>query len=146
MTATEKKWFRVAPCNSIPVREGRAVEIASRQMAIFNLGERFVAVENRCPHRGGPLADGIVSGNAIVCPLHAWKFDLLSGSSVNHQESEACLKAFPVRIEAGIVSVELPLGADEEEGAPLICDSPDRPLRWVARKPLTPATPLEPRQ
>ena len=92
MSSTGKKWFRVVPCNSIPVREGRTVEIASRQVAIFNLGDRFVAVENRCPHRGGPLADGIISGGAIVCPLHAWKFDLQTGKSVNHARIGCMLK------------------------------------------------------
>ena len=58
MTCTGKRWFRIVPCESIPAREGRLVEIAQRQIAIFNLGDSFLAVENRCPHRGGPLSDG----------------------------------------------------------------------------------------
>ena len=48
--------------DDIPLREGRAVKVGGREIAIFNLGDRFLAVENRCPHKGGPLADGIVSG------------------------------------------------------------------------------------
>ncbi|MBS1841454.1 MAG: nitrite reductase small subunit NirD [Acidobacteria bacterium] len=145
MSSAGKQWLRVAPCDSIPVREGRVVEIASRQVAIFNLGERFVAVENRCPHRGGPLADGIISGDTIVCPIHAWKFNVQTGVSVNHAESGVCLKSFPVQIEAGVISIEVPLNSNVEESFP-VCPGPDRPLRWVARKPLLPAVPLEPRQ
>jgi nitrite reductase (NADH) small subunit len=139
MTSAETKWFRVAECGSIPAREGRAVEIASKQVAIFNLGKEFVAVENRCPHKSGPLADGILSGRTIVCPLHAWKFDLATGMPVNHQESGACLKSFPTRIENGVICVEVPIGEEMETEIPQACESTDRPLRWVARKPILPS-------
>jgi nitrite reductase (NADH) small subunit len=133
MTQTEKPWFRITACENIPVREGKVTEIAGRQIAIFNLGDRFLAVENRCPHRGGPLADGIVSGNSVVCPLHAWKYDLLSGAVENHPESQACLATFPIRVEAGIISIELPSVAYEQISA-ASCDRADRPVRWAQRK------------
>jgi phenylpropionate dioxygenase-like ring-hydroxylating dioxygenase large terminal subunit len=71
--AEPKRWTRIALSRDIPLREGRAVKVGDREIAIFNLGDRFLAVDNRCPHKGGPLADGIVSGAAVVCPLHAWK-------------------------------------------------------------------------
>ncbi|HXY00023.1 MAG TPA: nitrite reductase small subunit NirD [Candidatus Limnocylindrales bacterium] len=138
MSATGKRWFQVTHCENIPVREGRRVEIASRQIAIFNLGDRFLAVENPCPHRGGPLADGIVSGTTVVCPLHAWKFDLIQGNAVNHPESSQCLVTFPVCVEQGIVSIEIPVAAETEEPSPSVCEHRDRPLRWVQRKPLSP--------
>jgi nitrite reductase (NADH) small subunit len=133
MTQIEKRWVRVTACENIPVREGKVAEIAGHQVAIFNLGDRFLAVENRCPHRGGPLADGIVSGNAVVCPLHAWKFDLTTGNVANHSESEACVATFPARVEAGIISVELPLLVDKQS-LQVSCDRTDRPVRWVQRK------------
>src|SRR5215813_5773210 len=144
MSNDAARWFRIATCNAFPLREGRVVEIASRQLAIFNLGDRLVAVENRCPHKSGPLADGIVFSTTVVCPLHAWKFDLIAGDSVNHAESGACLKLFPVRIEDGIVAVNLPVEEEEENESPAR-EVPDRPLRWVARKPLT-AAPLQTEQ
>jgi len=140
MSGSKKRWFRVTACENIPVREGRRVELASRQIAIFNLGDRFLAIENLCPHRGGPLADGIVSGTAIVCPLHAWKFDLAEGNAVNHPESDACLVTFPVRVEEGIISVEIPVVTETGEPSPSACEHRDRPLRWVQRKPLPPYT------
>lgn len=138
MSGVETKWVRIASSDVFPLREGRAVEIASRQLAIFNLGSHFVAVENKCPHKNGPLADGIVSGTAVTCPLHAWKFDLIAGNSVNHPESGACLRLFPVCVEDGIVAVNLPI-TTEEQSEPARHEIPDRPLRWVERKPLTAA-------
>ena len=54
--------------------------IGDGEIAIFNLGDRFVAVDNRCPHQGGPLCDGIVAGDSVVCPLHAWKVNLDTGA------------------------------------------------------------------
>src|SRR5882724_6085384 len=52
------KWIRVTTTENIPLREGRCVQIGDEEIAIFNLGDRFVAVDNACPHRGGPLCDG----------------------------------------------------------------------------------------
>lgn len=142
MNEGSSKWFRVAGVEAIPAREGRAVEVASKQLAIFNLGDRFVAVENKCPHRSGPLADGILAGNTIVCPLHTWKFDLATGNSVNHAESGLCLRLFTVKVDGDVICVQLPQVGEEAGDAVPNCEIPDRPLRWVARKPLTSIMPL----
>jgi nitrite reductase (NADH) small subunit len=104
----EKTWVRITDVRNIPLREGRAVEVAGREIAIFNLGDGFLAVENRCPHKAGPLADGIVSGNVVVCPLHAWKFELETGEGVNAPSAGHCVETFRTRIEDGIVLVEVP--------------------------------------
>lgn len=103
-----KKWVRITQVENIPLREGRSVEIAGRDIAIFNLGGRFLALENKCPHRGGPLADGIVTGGNVVCPLHAWKVDLATGEVINHTDNLPCVKTFPTRVENGVVSLEVP--------------------------------------
>jgi nitrite reductase (NADH) small subunit len=100
-------WVRIAYCRDIPLREGRAVKICNREIAIFNLGERFLAVENRCPHKGGPLADGIVSGATVVCPLHAWRLSLETGKGVNGPSASSCVEAFRTRVEGGVVLLEL---------------------------------------
>ena len=97
-------------CENVPVREGRAVSIAGREIAIFNLGDRFLATDNTCPHRGGPLCDGIVTGTSVVCPLHAWKVDLETGTVVRPAASrDICVGTYPTRIEEGVVSVRMPL-------------------------------------
>ncbi len=100
-------WIRIAHCHDIPLREGRAVKIGNREIAIFNLGDRFLAVDNRCPHKGGPLADGIVSGTTVICPLHAWKLSLETGNGVGGPSASSCVETFRTRVEGGIVLVEL---------------------------------------
>jgi nitrite reductase (NADH) small subunit len=104
-----KKWVRVTRIENIPLREGRAIQIAGHDIAVFNLGDRFMAVENKCPHRGGPLADGIVSGGTVVCPLHAWKVDLENGQVTNRPEENPCVKTFATIICDGEVMLELPV-------------------------------------
>lgn len=88
----EKTWVRITRTENIPLCEGRAVNAGSREIAIFNLGDRFLAIGNRCPHRSGPLADGIVSGDTVVCPLHAWKFSLDTGKGVNSASASSCIE------------------------------------------------------
>jgi nitrite reductase (NADH) small subunit len=110
-------WIRVATTESIPRREGRAVSLGGRELAIFNLGDRFLTVENRCPHQGGPLADGIVSGCAVVCPLHAWRVRLDSGDVERPGAVAACVRTFATRVEGDIVMVQLPEAADTPDGA-----------------------------
>jgi nitrite reductase [NAD(P)H] small subunit len=123
------KWIRVTPCENIPPREGRAVSVAGREIAIFNLGpstpstelgageigagDRFLAVDNQCPHKAGPLADGIVTGMSVVCPLHTWKISLEDGR-VQRPSGSADLgvTAYPARVEAGVVVVGVPEVAD----------------------------------
>jgi nitrite reductase (NADH) small subunit len=101
-----KRWVRITEVENIPLREGRAVQVGGQVLAIFNLGDRFLALENRCPHRGGPLADGIVSAGTVVCPLHAWKVDLATGRVTNQPENPLCVQTFPSRVEGGAVFVE----------------------------------------
>ena len=113
----DQRWIRVTTTASIPVREGRAVSLAGREVALFNLGDRFLAVENRCPHQGGPLSDGIVSGCAVVCPLHAWRVRLDTGEVDRPGGSEACVRTFETRVEGDIVLVQLPALARTPDGA-----------------------------
>lgn len=100
-------WVRVTPCDSIPLREGRSVSLAGREIAIFNLGDRYLATDNKCPHGGGPLCDGIVAGDAVVCPLHAWKVRLDTGT-VERPAKDVCVATYPTRVEDGIVMLGLP--------------------------------------
>ena len=105
----ETRWIRLTDADNVPLREGREVVVGSRSLAVFNLGDRYLAVDNRCPHKQGPLADGIVTGASVVCPLHAWRVNLETGcverpSAGNGQ----CVHAYPTRVEDGVVSVELP--------------------------------------
>ena len=81
--------------------------VGTREIALFNLGDRFLATENRCPHRGGPLCDGIVTGTAVVCPLHAWKINLETGGVDRPAGSDACVRTYPTRVEDGVVLIDV---------------------------------------
>jgi nitrite reductase (NADH) small subunit len=111
----DKRWVRVTQTANIPLREGRSVNVDGWEIAIFNLGDRFLAVEGRCPHKGGPLAEGIVTGSSVVCPLHAWKINLETGVVANQGAGLPCVRTFPTHAESGIVLVEVPLRPSEQE-------------------------------
>lgn len=103
-------WTRITAIENIPSREGRAVRIGDQEIAIFNLNGRFMTIENACPHKGGPLCDGIVAGTSVVCPLHGRHFDLETGMPVRASEP-ACLAVFPTRVADGVVWVDLAAGS-----------------------------------
>ena len=113
----DRHWIRVAPTDQIPVREGRVALIGGREIAIFNLGARWLAVDNRCPHKGGPLADGIVAGHSVVCPLHAWKVDLATGCVERPSDGGACVASYPVELAEGMVLIGLPSEERKHEAA-----------------------------
>ena len=117
MSVSERSWIRVTAIENIPPREGRAVCVGDREIAIFNLGpstelgggNRFLATDNRCPHQGGPLCDGIVSGTSVVCPLHAWKVNLESGGVERPTiGKDHCVATYETRIEDGVVLIAIP--------------------------------------
>jgi nitrite reductase (NADH) small subunit len=103
---TDYHWTRVTEAGNIPLREGRAVQLGPLDVAIFNVDGRFLAIDNRCPHSGGPLCDGIVSGRSVVCPLHAWKISLEDGTVQRPSGAGTPpVATYPVRVEDGIVVV-----------------------------------------
>ena len=106
------QWVSITAVENIPLREGRSVQLGGLVVAIFNLGDRFVALENLCPHRGGPLADGIVSTVenvvSVTCPLHNWRVCLDSGRVAKPaSEHAACARIFNVKVQGGIVMLDL---------------------------------------
>lgn len=100
----------VGALGSIPPGEGRNFLVGDVRIAIFRTrGEELYAVQAECPHRGGPLADGLVGGHTVICPLHAWKFDLTTGKALL---GECGLKTYPARVDAEgqiVVEVEDPV-------------------------------------
>jgi nitrite reductase (NADH) small subunit len=101
-------WIRITAAENIPLREGRAVQVGPLELAIFHTEEGFLAVENRCPHGGGPLADGIVGGTTVTCPLHNWRVCLASGEVQRPCASGAARVAtFPTHVVDGVIAVSL---------------------------------------
>ena len=105
-SGVERRWIRIARSENIPAREGRTALINGKEIAIFNLGDRFLAVDNRCPHQSGPLCDGIVAGAAVVCPLHAWKVNLETGTVVRPVNQNECVRTYATRVDGGVISIE----------------------------------------
>ena len=89
----------------VPRGEGRVVQLGGTRIALFRTRQGAVyATQAECPHRGGPLADGIVGARTVVCPLHEYRFDLASGGAVGN--SCPALKTYGVTVNgAGHVLV-----------------------------------------
>lgn len=89
--------MKLGPLNAIPVGAGRNIEVLGRKLALFHTrAGKVFAVQAECPHRAGPLADGLVGGTTLICPLHAWKFDLESGAALF---GECGIKTYPARVD-----------------------------------------------
>lgn len=85
---------------------GKVVEVQGHTVAVFRLPDnRFKAVENRCPHKGGPLAEGIVSGEFVFCPLHDWKIALKDGQV--QAPDHGCVHRYEVAVEGEDVYIVL---------------------------------------
>ena len=95
----------VCPVGDLPEGLGRAFQIGKERIAIFrSRSGKVFAVANRCPHRGGPLADGMIVGNQVVCPLHAFRFDADSGTC--DQAGICAIVTYPVEVTTeGLVRV-----------------------------------------
>jgi nitrite reductase (NADH) small subunit len=88
---------RLGPVSNIPPGEGRVYSVNGEKIAVFHTrGGAVYATQAECPHRGGPLADGLVGGTTLICPLHAWKFDLTTGQALF---GDCGVKTFHVRLD-----------------------------------------------
>jgi nitrite reductase (NADH) small subunit len=90
--------YDIGPVAAIPPGEGRLFEIGGTQIAVFHgrSGEVF-ATQASCPHKAGPLADGLIGGTTLICPLHERAFDLRTGAGIGNTD---CLRVYPARITA----------------------------------------------
>jgi len=93
----------VARASDIPPGQARAYAVRGRDIAVFNVAGRFYAIDNSCPHQGGPLAEGWIDGTIVTCPWHAWCFDVTSGDMT--MGGYTSVDAFDVRIEDLTLSV-----------------------------------------
>ena len=100
-------WLDVGPLDGLPPRGARVVRVGVIDIAVFRTGEGQVfALRDQCPHRGGPLSQGIVHGYRVTCPLHEWVIDLRSGSAVG--ADTGCTPAFATRVVDGRVAIDVP--------------------------------------
>jgi NAD(P)H-dependent nitrite reductase small subunit len=96
---------RLGQADQIPIGEGRAFTVGDEQVAVFRLREGgFRAVSALCPHRGGPLADGLIDNQQVICPLHNLTFRLVNGQCTTSAPS---VRAYQVGIEDGELVLRL---------------------------------------
>jgi len=101
-----KPWHPVRQLEEVPTLGGRTVRAGKTEIAVFRLSDgRIKAVRNSCPHKQGPLADGIVSGDTIICPMHARKISLSSGEVL--PPDSGCVKTYQAKVEDGQVFLQL---------------------------------------
>jgi nitrite reductase (NADH) small subunit len=99
-------WLKVCALDDIPVLGARVVKGEDGDIAVFRSGDDEVfALRDRCPHKGGPLSQGIVYGKRVACPLHNWSINLTDGSVV--EPDVGCTPSYPCKVEAGIVLLDL---------------------------------------
>jgi nitrite reductase (NADH) small subunit len=94
---------RVCRVDDVPLGEGRAVEIDGRRVAVFQTRNGWYALDQQCPHRGGPLTDGIVADGCVTCPLHDRRFDLSTGRC---HSDDLRVSVYAVEIHDGDVWVD----------------------------------------
>jgi nitrite reductase/ring-hydroxylating ferredoxin subunit len=97
-------FVKVARLDELPIGQGKLVEVNDKRIALFNVGGRYFAIDDVCPHRGGPLSEGDLEGEAIVCPWHGAIFELASGE-VKRSPAAAGVTTYDVRLENGEISI-----------------------------------------
>lgn len=99
-------WTEVVALEEIPQLGSRVVTTDTMKIAIFRTAsDEVFAMKDECPHKKGPLSEGIVHGNSVTCPLHNWKIDLASGEALG--PDEGCTNVFPAKVENGMVYISL---------------------------------------
>jgi len=97
------EFITVAQVSQVPLDRGLGVKIGNREFALFKIDEQFYALDGRCPHRGGPLGEGLTENGHVYCPLHGWEFDVQTGACIGNPEKR--VTCFPTRVVDGKVEI-----------------------------------------
>jgi len=113
MTEIISEWVDVCAADEVPEQGSRIVKIPRGCLALFKTAEgEFFAMDDECPHKKGPLSQGIVHGNYVTCPLHSWVFSLETGEAQGADEGR--VRTTPVRVEKGRVEIKLTVAAETQ--------------------------------
>ena len=99
-------WTEVTPLDSIPALGSRIIETSTDNIAIFKGKDNTIyAIKDACPHKNGPLSQGIMHGDSVTCPLHNWKISLTSGKALG--ADEGCTNIYETKVEDGMVFLKI---------------------------------------
>jgi nitrite reductase (NADH) small subunit len=98
-------FVKVASVADVPSGSGKVCDAAGKQIALFNAGGKFYAIDNTCKHRGGPLGEGELDGTTVICPWHGWEYDVTTGANLD--DPNVKLGCYSVKIEGNDVMVEV---------------------------------------
>jgi nitrite reductase (NADH) small subunit len=113
MNAMTMPFVEICGLEDIPARGSRLVATPGGAIALFRTaGDEVFALDNRCPHKGGPLSEGIVHGRHVTCPLHNWVIGLHDGEATG--ADKGCVRRFPVRLQDGRVFLSVRAIGNEE--------------------------------
>lgn len=99
-------WFDIGSIDDIPLRGARCIKTPQGKIGVFRThDDRIFAIEDHCPHKGGPLSQGIVHGAAVTCPLHNWVISLETGNALG--ADEGAVKTIAVRVEDRRIAIGL---------------------------------------
>jgi nitrite reductase/ring-hydroxylating ferredoxin subunit len=96
-------FVKVADVAEVAPGTGKCVQANGKEIALFNVGGTFYAIDNTCLHRGGPLGEGELDGTIVTCPWHAWQYDVTTG--VNTMDESEKVEPYDVKVEGGAVLV-----------------------------------------
>jgi nitrite reductase (NADH) small subunit len=110
MNMMSQTWIELCPIDAVPLRGSRVVRSRFGCIAVFRAADGGVfALDDRCPHSGGPLSQGIVHGRSVTCPLHNWVISLETGEAAGADQGR--VRTIPIKVEGGKVWIDLAVAA-----------------------------------
>ncbi len=105
MTMMEKNWIEIGALDDIPRQGARVLKTRIGCVAVFRTADNEVfALDDKCPHKGGPLSQGIVHGTSVTCPLHNWVIDLGTGAAMGADSGQ--VRTHRIRVEQGRIFID----------------------------------------
>jgi nitrite reductase (NADH) small subunit len=104
-TSVAEHWIKVGSLKEIPRSYGKVVQAGGKLIALFKMQDTVYAIDNECPHRGGPIGEGSVKGKLVSCPWHLWTFDLTSGQCLSNPYGH--VRSYAVSVDSDDVWVTI---------------------------------------
>jgi len=107
MSRTAARYVRVGKASDVPVGRAEVFDVEDRKIAVFRLEDAFYAIEDICTHDGGPLAEGEIEDDQVICPRHGARFNIKTGAALT-MPAVTPVESYPVRVEGNELYIGLP--------------------------------------